>query len=102
MINRTGEQLTRRGDKFRFAGQVFRESAKTKTKELARRAERKRRTTLEESYNGLPAERRQPMLFSVAAVEWLELKAPVLAPKSYGVEQYSVKHLTPHFSANGC
>jgi integrase len=94
--------LYRRGEtwwyKFRFAGQVFRESAKTKTKELARRAERKRRTTLEESYNGLTAERRQPKLFSVAAVEWLELKQSVLAPKSYGVEQYSVKHLKPHFS----
>lgn len=93
--------LYRRGEvwwyKFRFAGQAFRESAKTKSKDLARRAERRRRTTLEESYNGLTTERRQPKLFSVAAAEWLELKESVLAPKSYGVEQYSVKHLKPHF-----
>ena len=40
--------LYRRGNtwwyKFRFAGQIFRESAKTKSKALAGRAERKRRT----------------------------------------------------------
>lgn len=93
--------LYRRGDvwwyKFRFAGQVFRESTKAKSKELARRAERKRRTTLEETYNGLSVERRVPKLFSVAAEEWLDVKKDVLAPKSYSVEQYSIKHLRPVF-----
>jgi integrase len=64
---------------------------------LARRAERKRRTTLEESYNGLSAERRVPKLFSVAADEWLEIKKATLATKSYSVEQYSLKHLRPVF-----
>jgi integrase len=93
--------LYRRGEiwwyKFRFAGQIFRESAKTKSKALAWRAERKRRTTLEESYNGLANERRVPKLFNVAADEWLELKRLTLAPKSYSVEQYSLKHLRPVF-----
>lgn len=93
--------LYRRGNtwwyKFRFAGQIFRESAKTKSKALAGRAERKRRTTLEESYNGLTSERRVPKLFSVAADEWLEIKKATLAPKSYSVEQYSLKHLRPVF-----
>jgi integrase len=93
--------LYRRGDvwwyKFRFAGQIFRESAKSQSKSLARRAERKRRTTLEEHYNGVSVERRVPKLFSVAADEWLELKRSTLAPKSYSVEQYALKHLRPVF-----
>lgn len=83
--------------KFRFGGMIVRESAKTQSKPLARRAERKRRTALEESYNGLLTERRVPKLFSVAADEWLELKKPSLAPKSYSVEQYALKHLRPVF-----
>jgi len=93
--------LYRRGQtwwyKFRFAGLVFRESAKTHSKELARRAERKRRQTLEETYNGVRVKRQPPKLFSVAADEWLELKEGTLAPKSYGVEQYALKHLRPVF-----
>ena len=82
---------------FEFVGQTFRESTKTKTKELARRAERKRRLALEESYNGVVHERPRPVLFSVAGEEWLEVKRGTLAPKSYGVEVYSLKHLTPVF-----
>src|SRR4051812_44975199 len=93
--------LYRRGTiwwyKFEFVGQPFRESAKTKSKELARRAERTRRQGLEESYNGIPHERPKPMLFSIAGAEWLELKEGTLAPKSYGVEVNSLQHLTPYF-----
>ena len=93
--------LYRRGKiwwyKFEFVGQPFRESAKTKSKGLARRAERTRRQALEESYNGVLHERPKPILFSVAAEEWLELKEGTLAPKSYGVEVNSLQHLTPYF-----
>jgi hypothetical protein len=49
--------LYRRGDvwwyKFRFAGRVFRESAKTASKTLARQAERKRHQQLEEAVHGI-------------------------------------------------
>jgi integrase len=83
--------------KFEFVGQLFQESAKTKSKELARRAERKRRLALEESYNGVLHERPKPVLFAVASEEWLELKKDTLAPKSYGVEVYSLQHLKPVF-----
>src|SRR5580700_7368620 len=38
---------------FHFAGQKIRESAKTRSKEMARRAENARRRELEESYHGL-------------------------------------------------
>jgi integrase len=83
--------------KFRFAGMVIRESTKTSNKELARKAERKRRLGFEESYNGVTLERPQPKLFSVAAKEWLELKEGTLAAKSYAVEKNSLKHLKPFF-----
>jgi integrase len=83
--------------KFEFVGQLFQESAKTKSKELARRAERKRRLTLEESYNGVLHERPKPVLFSVAGEEWLDTKKDTLAPKSYGVEVYALQHLKPVF-----
>jgi hypothetical protein len=61
--------LYRRGDvwwfKFRFQGQVIRESAKTKSKTLAREAERSRRRELERAINRIPRRERMP-LFSVA------------------------------------
>ena len=49
--------LYRRGQvwwyKFKFAGRAFVESAKTSSKEIARRAELKRRRELEEGFHGL-------------------------------------------------
>src|SRR5262245_37907959 len=62
---------------FHFAGQKIRDSAKTRSKTMARRAEQKRRSELEEGYHGL-RKRVPPRLFSVAAEEWLELKKPTL------------------------
>jgi integrase len=82
---------------FRFAGQVVRESARTRSKEIARRAEQARRRELEEGYHGLKR-RAEPRLFSVAATEWLTLKKPSLAPKSYRIEQPNLQlHLLPIF-----
>ena len=83
--------------KFEFCGRVYRESTKTTNVRLAERAERTRHQRLEETYNGLKTDRPQPTLFTVAAEEWLELKEGTLAPKSYGVEVYSLKHLKPYF-----
>src|SRR5262249_20343529 len=81
---------------FHFAGQKVRESAKTRSKTLARRAEQKRRSELEEGYHGLK-KRVPPRLFSVAGEEWLELKKPTLAPKSYVIEKTNLSHLLPVF-----
>src|SRR5262245_12724252 len=81
---------------FHFAGQKVRESAKTRSKTLARRAEQKRRAQLEEGYHGLK-KRVPPRLFSVAADDWLELKKPTLAPKSYVIEKTNLSHLLPVF-----
>jgi integrase len=93
--------LYRRGEiwwyKFRFAGQVFRESAKTKSKALARQAERKRHQALEAGIHGIK-KRVVPVTFSTAAAEWLKLKKATLAARSHRIEQVNIdKHLKPIF-----
>ena len=64
--------LYRRGEiwwyKFRFAGRVFRESAKTKSKALARQAERKRHQSLEEAIHGIK-KRVAPITFATATAD---------------------------------
>ena len=80
--------------KFVFAGKVFRESAKTDSKELARRAEVKRRRELEEGYHGLK-KRQAPQTFKSASDAWLELKKPTIAPKTYHIEKTNLGHILP-------
>lgn len=90
--------LYRRGDvwwwRIKFAGRILRESAKTNSKELARRAENKRRRELEEGYHGLK-KRVAPQTFKTASDAWLELKKPTLAPKSYLIEKTNLGHILP-------
>jgi len=81
---------------FIFEGQRVRESAKTRSKTLARDAERARRRELEESYNGIKR-RDRARLFSVAADEWLVLKNLTLAASSQRIERDNLKHLRPKF-----
>lgn len=81
---------------FIFEGQRVRESAKTRSKTLAKDAERVRRRELEESYNGIKR-RDRAKLFSVAADEWLVLKSLTLASSSQRIEKDNLKHLRPHF-----
>src|SRR5712691_130155 len=83
---------------FIFCGQKVRESAKTRSKEMARRAQSARRRDLEESYHGIK-KRTPPRLFNVAADDWLAVKKPVLAERSYAIEQANLKHLRPTFGA---
>jgi hypothetical protein len=63
---------------------------------MARRAENARRRELEESYHGLK-KRIPPRLFNVAADEWLSIKKPTLAERSYAIEGANLKHLRPTF-----
>lgn len=81
---------------FHFAGQKVRESAKTRSKDMARRAEAARRREMEEGYHGLK-KRAAPKLFNVAADDWLALKKPTLAERSYQIEEANLKHLRPVF-----
>lgn len=81
--------------KFRFEGQVIRESANTNSKSLARDAERARRRELERAVNGI-AKRERPPLLSDAVERWLDSRAG-LAPHT--IENYSLyaKRLVEHF-----
>jgi integrase len=64
--------------KFRFGGQVIRESAKTTSKTVAREAERARRRHLELAINRI-SRRERPPLLSVAVQQWLDSRSG-LAP----------------------
>jgi integrase len=81
---------------FIFQGQRVRESTKTRSKTLAKNAERVRRRELEESYNGIKR-RDRAKLFSVAADEWLVIKSLTLAASSQRIERDNLKHLRPQF-----
>lgn len=79
---------------FLFHGQRIRESTGTRSKTLALKIEDKRRHALEEGAAGI-RKRRQPLLLSVAADEWLKLKKATLAPRSVKIEQANLAHLLP-------
>ncbi|MCU1300242.1 MAG: hypothetical protein JWQ87_526 [Candidatus Sulfotelmatobacter sp.] len=81
---------------FIFEGQRVRESAKNRSKTIAKDAERARRRELEESYNGIKR-RDRAKLFSLAADEWLQLKALTLSISSQRIERSNLKHLRPRF-----
>lgn len=90
--------LYRRGEvwwfKFRFDGRTIRESAKTSSKTIARAAELKRHREHEEAYHGLKKRVPQKTL-KAASEEWLELKRPTLAAKTFKIEQTNLGHLLP-------
>lgn len=90
--------LYRRGEvwwfKFMFAGKRFRESAKTSSKDLARRVEIKRRRELEEGFHGLK-KRQAPQSLKSASDAWLEMKKPTIAPKTYQIEKTNLGHILP-------
>ena len=91
--------LYKRGDvwwyKFRFAGQMIRESSKSESRTIAKEAERSRRRQLEESWNQIKR-RKLPPLFSVAAAEWLKTRTGI-APSTERSYQLAIDHLTEAF-----
>ncbi len=90
----------RRGDvwwyKFRFAGQMIRESTKSESKTVAKDAERSRRRELEGSFNRITRPR-MAQLFSVSAESWLKAKIAHLSPRSVIIERANLKHINPYF-----
>ena len=90
----------RRGEvwwyKFRFAGQVIRESSKSESKTVAKDAERARRRELEGSFNRI-SKPRTAQLFSTAAEVWLRAKIAHLSPRSVIIERANLKHVNPYF-----
>jgi hypothetical protein len=81
--------------KFRFEGQVIRESANTNSKSLARNAEHSRRRELERALNGI-AKRERPPLLPIAVEQWLDSRVGLA---SHTLENYSLyaKRLVEHF-----
>jgi integrase len=79
---------------FMFRGQRIRESTGTRSKTLALKIEDKRRRALEEGAAGI-RKQRQPLLLSVAADEWLDMKKSTLAPRSVVIEKANLAHLRP-------
>ena len=76
--------LYRRGSKwwfkFRFAGRVYREPAKTSSKTLAREVERVRRREIEAAYGRVPKRRESRRPHAVAAPRDVRPIFPALIP----------------------
>ncbi len=83
---------------FEFRGQRIRESTGSKSKTLAIRAERQRRRELEESANGVRAARR-PVLFPVAAREWMAANKARWSASNIAIQEFNLKHLSAHFGS---
>lgn len=81
--------------KFRFAGQVIRESSKSESKTVARDAQRERRSELARTYNHIPKRIRIP-LFSRAADDWFETVKPHIADRTRNIYDVALRcHLKP-------
>jgi integrase len=90
MIYRRGKQGTY-WIRFRFAGRIIHESARTLSKTLAREAERQRRRELEKRWNRIE-KRSLPPTLTEAAKRWLEKRA-ALASGTRQTYEAALKHL---------
>lgn len=84
--------------RFRFAGRIIHESARTTSKTLAREGERQRRHELERKWNKVE-KRTLPPTFSSAAERWLEKRKSSLTPSTVKTYGAAVKHLRAAFGA---
>jgi integrase len=94
MIYRRGKKGTM-WMRFRFAGRFVHESTRTKSRTVAREAERQRRRELELSWNRIQR-RSLPPTFERASSSWLASEKPHLAERTYQIYEVAVRcHLTP-------
>ena len=82
---------------FLFHGQRIRESTGTRSKTLAKKIQDKRRRELEEGAAGLNSKRNRPLLFSLAAEEYLKMKEARWAAKTRLIAENNLAHLVPVF-----
>src|SRR6202007_684809 len=82
--------------KFHLSKQLVRESSKSKSKTVAKDAERARRRELEGGFNRI-SKPRTAQLFGVAAESWLRTKIAHLSPRSVIIERANLKHINPYF-----
>jgi integrase len=78
-------------------GRRYRESTGTTSERLAYKIERKRHRELEAVAGGVEIEQVRPVIFGVAAKDWLAVKEPQIAAKTYAMYKSDIDHLTPHF-----
>jgi integrase len=98
MIYKRGKQ-GRYWYRFRFAGRMIHESTRTRSKTLAREAERNRRRELEERINGF-RKRGLPPTFGRAADDWFELVKPHLGERTQDIYEVALRcHLKPALGA---
>ena len=76
----------------------YRESTGTASETLAQKIERKRHRELEAASGGIELQRVRPVLFGIAADDWLKVKEPTLADKTRAMYAADVGHLKPHFA----
>lgn len=92
--------LFKRGEiwwfEFKHLGTRYRESAHTTSRDIARRAESKRRKKIEESGNGLEPVTR-PVKVAKAVRDFLD-EHDDWAPRTRGIHENSWNHLAPHFA----
>lgn len=81
---------------FVFNGQRIRESTGSASYTLAVKAERKRHSDLEHSANGVQR-RKRPVLFPVAAREWMEESRARWSEANISIHTYNIKHLSESF-----
>lgn len=81
---------------FLFARRRIRESAKTKSKTVAKLAEQKRRRELEDGFNGVK-DNREERIKSVKELSRTYLEDYKLRHKSFAFAEYAVKNILRHF-----
>jgi hypothetical protein len=84
--------------RFRFAGRMIHESARTTSKTLAREAERQRRRDLAERINGIK-KRGLPPSFERAAQQWVVNRGHIVAANTQSIARLALKHLLPFFGS---
>ena len=82
---------------FMFHAQRIRESTGTRSKMLAQKIEDKRRRALEEGAAGLNSKRNRPLLFLIAAEEYVKMKEARWEAKTRLIAQNNLAHLLPVF-----
>jgi integrase len=78
-------------------GRRYRESTGTSSEQLALKIERKRHRDIEAAAGGIELQKVRPVLFGVAAADWLKLKEPAVAEKTKAMYTSDIAHLKPHF-----
>src|SRR5262245_27840286 len=87
--------------KFRFAGKILRESAKTRSITLAKKAEHERRKQLELGYNNLVEDGRNLRVrtLKAAADEYRQHYQTRNSANAASYVRYCVKHLVEHLGS---